>query len=90
MKIVQDNNTEETIVAIIGAGVSGLTLATFLQKAGIACIVLERRDRAYIEMRQRAGVVDSRAVRMFEQWDLADKLLAGPVATTIDYRLNVF
>jgi len=88
MKTVQDSNTEETIVAIIGAGVSGLTLATFLQKAGIACIVLERRDRAYIEMRQRAGVVDSRAVRMFEQWDLADKLLAGPVATTIDYRLN--
>lgn len=88
MKTVQNSNTEETIVAIIGAGVSGLTLATFLQKNGIACIVLERRDRSYIEMRQRAGVVDARAVRMFEQWDLADKLLAGPVATTIDYRLN--
>ena len=79
---------EETTVAIIGAGVSGLTLATFLRKSGIACVVLERRDRAYIEMRQRAGVVDARAVRMFEQWDLADKLLAGPVAMTIDYRLN--
>jgi len=87
MKTVQ-NNTEETIVVIIGAGASGLTLATFLQKAGIACIVLERRNRSYIEMRQRAGVVDARAVRMFEQWNLADKLLAGPVATTIDYRLN--
>lgn len=88
MKTVKNNNTEETIVAIIGAGVSGLTLATFLQKAGITCIVLERRNRSYIEMRQRAGVVDARAVRMFERWDLADKLLAGPVATTIDYRLN--
>lgn len=88
MTTVQNNITEKTSVVIIGAGVSGLTLATFLQKAGIASIVLERRDRSYIEMRQRAGVVDARAVRMFEQWDLADKLLAGPVATTIDYRLN--
>ncbi|MCX2484053.1 4-hydroxybenzoate 3-monooxygenase [Pedobacter sp. MR2016-24] len=88
MKTVQNNTSEETTVTIIGAGVSGLTLATFLQKAGIACIILERRDRAYIETRQRAGVVDARAVRMFEQWDLADKLLAGPVANTIDYRLN--
>ena len=81
-------NHEETIVAIIGAGVSGLTLATFLRKSGVDCVIVERRDRAYIEMRQRAGVVDARSVRMFEQWDLADKLLAGPVAMTVDYRLN--
>lgn len=82
------NAHEETTVAIIGAGVSGLTLATFLQKSDVACIILERRDRAYIEKRQRAGVVDARTVRMFEQWEQADKLLAGPVAMTIDYRLN--
>ena len=81
-------NHEETTVAIIGAGVSGLTLATFLRKSGVDCVIVERRDRAYIEMRQRAGVVDARSVRMFEQWDLADKLLAGPVAMTVDYRLN--
>lgn len=83
-----DQKNVKTTVTIIGAGVSGLTLATFLQKSGIPCVVLERRDRAYIEMRQRAGVVDARAVGMFEQWELADKLLAGPVAGTIDYRLN--
>jgi p-hydroxybenzoate 3-monooxygenase len=76
------------MVAIIGAGVSGLTLATFLQKSGIPCVILERRDRAYIEQRQRAGVVEARGVRMFERWGLADKLLGGPVAQTIDYRLN--
>jgi p-hydroxybenzoate 3-monooxygenase len=79
---------EETTVAIIGAGVSGLTLATFLQKSGVACVVLERRDRAYVEMRQRAGVVEARGVHMFERWGLADKLLGGPVAQTIDYRIN--
>jgi p-hydroxybenzoate 3-monooxygenase len=79
---------EETPVAIIGAGVSGLTLATFLRKSGVACVVLERRDRAYIETRQRAGVVEARAVRMFERWGLADTLLGGPVAQTIEYRVN--
>ncbi|WP_292281201.1 FAD-dependent monooxygenase, partial [Mesorhizobium sp.] len=67
---------------------SGLTLASFLRTSGVACVVLERIDRARVEVRQRAGVVDARAVRMFEQWGLADKLLAGPLAQTIDYRVN--
>lgn len=80
--------TEETTVIIIGAGAAGLTLATLLQTAGVPCVVLERRDRAFIEMRQRAGVVDARGVRMFERWGLADRLLSGPVAQTIDYRIN--
>lgn len=75
-------------VVIIGAGVSGLTLAAFLQNSGVSCIVLERRDRAYIQTRQRAGVVEARGVQMFERWGLVDRLLAGPVAMTIDYRLN--
>ncbi len=82
------SSRQETTVAVIGAGVSGLTLATFLEKSGIACIVLERRDRGYVEVRQRAGVVEARGVRMFERWQLADKLLGGPVATTIEYRVN--
>ena len=79
---------EESKVVIIGAGVSGLTLATFLRQSGVACIVLERQDREYIAMRQRAGVVEACGVRMFERWELADKLLAGPVAQTIEYRVN--
>lgn len=79
---------EESPVVIIGAGVAGLTLATFLHTAGVACVVLERRERAYVETRQRAGVVDARNVRMFERWGLADRLLAGPVAQTIEYRIN--
>ncbi|RZM19838.1 MAG: FAD-dependent oxidoreductase, partial [Pedobacter sp.] len=85
MSAAQNESTEEISVVIIGAGVSGLTLATFLKKSGISVTILERRDRGYIEMRQRAGVVDARAVRMFEQWGLADTLLAGPVAQTIEY-----
>ena len=88
MKTEQNNMSEKTTVVVIGAGVSGLTLATFLQTAGVPCVVLERRDRAYIEGRQRAGVVEARGVRMFERWGLADQLLGGPVAQTIDYRIN--
>lgn len=56
------SNHTETSVVVIGGGVSGLTLATLLRKSGVACTVLERRDRAYIEVRQRAGVVEARAV----------------------------
>jgi p-hydroxybenzoate 3-monooxygenase len=80
--------TEETPVVIIGAGAAGLTLAIFLHTANVPFVVLERRDRAYIEVRQRAGLVDARGVRMFERWGLDDRLLAGPVAQTIDYRIN--
>lgn len=73
---------------IIGAGVAGLTLATLLTTSGVDCVVVERRDRAYIEQRNRAGVVEARAVDMFERWGLAERLLGGPVAQTIDYRVN--
>lgn len=84
----QNNRVEESTVVIIGGGVSGLTLATFLHKSGIACVVLERQDRTFIQIRQRAGVVEARGVRMFERWGLADSLLGGPLAQTIDYRIN--
>ncbi len=47
-----------TQVAIIGAGPAGLLLAHLLHKAGVETTVLERRDRAYVEGRVRAGVVE--------------------------------
>jgi p-hydroxybenzoate 3-monooxygenase len=83
-----DAGREETTVAIIGSGVSGLTLATFLRKSGIACVVLERRNRAYVEARPRAGFVEARAVAMFERWGLADLLPEGPVAQRGEIRIN--
>ncbi|NMI58842.1 MULTISPECIES: 4-hydroxybenzoate 3-monooxygenase [unclassified Streptomyces] len=47
-----------TTVGIIGAGPAGLLLARLLHNAGIDSVVLESRDRAYVEQRQRAGILE--------------------------------
>ena len=47
-----------TQVAIIGAGPSGLLLSQLLDLAGIDSVVLERRSRAHVEGRIRAGVLE--------------------------------
>ena len=47
-----------TQVAIIGAGPAGLVLAHLLRLNGVAATVLERHDRAYVEGRVRAGVLE--------------------------------
>lgn len=69
---------ESTGVVVVGAGVAGLTVANLLTQAGIPCVVLERNARAYVEQRQRAGTVEPRAVRIFENAGLADRVLSGP------------
>lgn len=47
-----------TQVAIIGAGPAGLLLAQLLHTAGIDSVILEARDRHYVEHRIRAGVIE--------------------------------
>jgi p-hydroxybenzoate 3-monooxygenase len=78
-----------TTVAIVGAGAAGLTLANLLQRCGVSCVVVERQTRAYVEQRQRAGVVEHRAVRMFEEWGLGERLFAGVLPSdTIEIRVD--
>ncbi|MBI1173365.1 4-hydroxybenzoate 3-monooxygenase [bacterium] len=56
-----------TQVAIIGGGPSGLLLSQLLNRAGIATVVLERRDRAHVLSRIRAGVLEWGTVEMLRK-----------------------
>ncbi|MGW0971258.1 4-hydroxybenzoate 3-monooxygenase [Streptomyces sp. NPDC002516] len=51
-----------TTVGIIGGGPAGLLLARLLHRTGIDCVVLESRTRAYVERRQRAGMLEQGTV----------------------------
>lgn len=51
-----------TTVGIVGGGPSGLLLARLQHRAGIDSVVLESRDRAYVERRQRAGILEQATV----------------------------
>ncbi|MBO1076283.1 4-hydroxybenzoate 3-monooxygenase [Roseomonas marmotae] len=63
-----------TQVVIIGAGPAGLLLSQLLHRAGIDCVVLERRSRAYVESRIRAGVLEHGTVALLEQAGAAERL----------------
>ena len=63
-----------TQVAIVGAGPAGLTLAALLHVAGIESVVLENRNREYVEARVRAGVLEQGTVDLLERAGAADRL----------------
>ncbi|WP_132125790.1 4-hydroxybenzoate 3-monooxygenase [Actinocrispum wychmicini] len=63
-----------TQVAIVGAGPAGLLLSHLLWLDGIDSVVLETRDRAYVERRVRAGVCEAPTVDLLREVGLADRL----------------
>jgi len=63
-----------TQVAIVGAGPAGLFLGHLLRQAGIDAVVLERRDRAYVEGRVRAGVLEQVTVDLMDRLDLGRRM----------------
>src|SRR6201995_5529385 len=63
-----------TQVGIVGAGPAGLTLALLLQQRGIDAVILELRDRTYVEQRVRAGLLEHNTVELFRALGVASRL----------------
>jgi len=63
-----------TQVAIIGAGPAGIFLAHLLRAADVDALVIERRDRPYVEGRVRAGVLEQGTVDLMHRLGLGDRL----------------
>jgi p-hydroxybenzoate 3-monooxygenase len=64
----------DTQVGIVGAGPAGLLLAHLLARQGIESVVLEARDRGYVEARVRAGVLEQTTVDLLDEAGVADRL----------------
>jgi p-hydroxybenzoate 3-monooxygenase len=63
-----------TQVAIVGAGPAGLTLAHLLHLEGIESVILERRSRAYVESRIRAGVLEHDVVELLRDAGVGERM----------------
>jgi len=63
-----------TQVGIVGAGPAGLALGRLLDLQGIESVILEARDREYIEKRVRAGVLEQGTVDLMQEMGVGERL----------------
>jgi p-hydroxybenzoate 3-monooxygenase len=63
-----------TQVGIIGAGPAGLVLSHLLHLRGIASVILELRERRYVEERVRAGVLEQGTVDLLTEMGVGERL----------------
>src|SRR4028119_2242855 len=64
-----------TQVGIVGAGPAGLLLSHLLQLEGIESVVLESRDRDYVEGRIRAGVLEQGTVDLLIESGVGERMM---------------
>lgn len=78
-----------TRVGVIGAGPAGLLLSHLLHRAGIESVVLESRDRGYVERRQRAGVVEHGVAAVLRESGVGERMdRTGAVHRGIELRFG--
>ena len=63
-----------TQVAIVGAGPAGLVLGRLLKAHGVESVILEARDRAYVEQRVRAGLLEPGTVDVLAECGVDERL----------------
>src|SRR3954454_5427893 len=63
-----------TQVAIVGAGPAGLLLGHLLGRQGIESVVIEARDREYVQQRVRAGVLEQGTVELLVEAGVGKRL----------------
>ena len=66
--------TMRTQVAIVGGGPAGLLLSQLLHKDGIESILIERRDKAHVLSRIRAGVLEQGFVDLMREAGVSRRL----------------
>ncbi|MDX1561854.1 MAG: FAD-dependent monooxygenase, partial [Gammaproteobacteria bacterium] len=78
-----------TQVGIVGSGPAGLLLSQILDRHGIESVILERRDRSYVEGRIRAGVLEQGTVDLLTRAGVGTRLAAeGLTHGGFDIALN--
>jgi p-hydroxybenzoate 3-monooxygenase len=70
----EETDRVRTQVGIIGAGPAGLMLAQLLHREGIESVVLEARDREYVQQRVRAGVLEQNTVDLLHAAGVSERL----------------
>jgi p-hydroxybenzoate 3-monooxygenase len=63
-----------TQVAIVGGGPAGLMLGRLLEVRGIESVVLEARDRDYVQQRVRAGVLEQATMDLLDEVGLGARM----------------
>jgi p-hydroxybenzoate 3-monooxygenase len=78
-----------TQVGIVGAGPAGLVLGRLLERAGIDSVVVERRSRAYVEGRVRAGVLEHGTADLLDELGVGERMRReGMVHKGIELRFD--
>jgi p-hydroxybenzoate 3-monooxygenase len=63
-----------TQVAIVGGGPAGLMLGRLLELRGIESVVLELRDREYVQQRVRAGVLEQGTMDLMDEVGVGERM----------------